>query len=141
MDAVTIAGGLVLGKIVDKMLADKVEALKDGKIRGAALAAVGIFGGRMLPANLKGVANGIAASGIYTIAKEVMPDTINGFDEDAVGQLSPAEVDLIESMAIESEVSGLDQDVSSTVTGNMDSDVMSTVTGMDEDEEDEEENF
>jgi len=141
MDALMIAGGLVVGKIIDKQLADKVEALKDGKIRGAALAAVGIFGGRMLPANLKGVANGIAASGVYTIAKELLPDTINGIESDAVGQLSPAEVDLIESMAIESEVNGLDQDVSSTVTGTMDTDVMSTVTGMDDEDEDEEENF
>jgi len=141
MDAVTIAGGLVLGQIISKKLSESVDALKDGKIRGAALAALGIFGGRMLPPAMKGVASGIAASGIYTIAKELAPETIQGFSEDAMGQLSPAEVDLIESMAVESEVSGLDTDLSSTMTGNMDSDVMSTVTGIDDEDEDEEENF
>jgi hypothetical protein len=90
---------------------------------------------------MKGVASGIAASGIYTIAKELAPETIQGFSEETMGQLSPAEVDLIESMAVESEVSGLDMDLSSTMTGNMDSDVMSTVTGIDDEDEDEEENF
>lgn len=133
MDAVTVGAGLVAGQFLGKMIADKVPALSDGKIRGAALAAVGIFGGKFLPKNMKGVALGIAASGVYQVAKELLPDTIAG---DAMGQLSPADVELIENMALESEMTGLDSDVMSTVTGSMDADVMSTVTGAGDDDDD-----
>jgi len=147
MDAAFIAGGLIVGQIVSKQLEDKVEALKDGKIRGAALAALGIVGGRMLPGGLAKLGTGIAAAGLYNVAKELMPQTIGELTDDGMGALSPAEVDLIENMALESEVTGLeeamdeeitgmDTDVMSTVTGDLDTDVMSTVTGMDDDEDD-----
>lgn len=133
MDAVTVGAGLVAGQFLGKMLQDKVPALSDGKIRGAALAAAGIFGGRYLPKGMKGVALGVAASGVYQVAKELLPDTIAG---DAMGALSPADVDLIENMALESEMQGLDEDIQSTVSGSMDTDVMSTVTGADDDDDD-----
>ncbi len=140
MDAVTVSAGLVAGQYLGKMLQDKVSALEDGKIRGAALAALGIFGGRMLPKGFQGVALGVAASGIYQLAKEVMPDTIAGID-DSVGQLTAAEVDLIENMALESEVTGLDEDVDSTVGMDLDAEVVSTVTGADEDDDDDSEDY
>jgi hypothetical protein len=149
MDALMVGGGLIAGQIISKQL-EKMKALEDAKIRGAAIAAIGILGGNMLPKNLSGVALGIGASGIYTLAKELAPDVI-GIDlddeDDSLGALTPAQVDLIENMAVESElVTGdLDAEVSTTLGSSMDADVMSTVTGMDDDAEDigedEEEDF
>jgi hypothetical protein len=69
-----------------------------------------------------------------------MPDTIAGID-DSVGQLTAAEVDLIENMALESEVTGLDEDVDSTVGMDLDAEVVSTVTGADEDDDDDSEDY
>jgi len=149
MDALMVGGGLIAGQIISKQLGT-IKALEDQKIRGAALAGLGILGGNFLPKNLGGIALGISASGIYTLAKELMPDTIAADlldeDDDGLGALTPAQVDLIENMAVESElVSGdLDAEVSSTLGSTMDSDVMSTVTGMDDADsvgEDEEEDF
>jgi hypothetical protein len=135
MDAVTVGAGLVAGQYLGKMLADKVEALSDAKIRGAALAALGIFGGKFLPPGMRGIALGVAASGVYQVAKEVLPaGTIAG--DDSLGQLSPADVELIENMALESEMTGFDSDLRSTMTGSMDADVMSTVTGTGDDDDD-----
>lgn len=136
MDALTVAGGLVAGQMLGKLLQDKVPQLSDGKMRGAALAALGIFGGKFLPAKMKGVALGIAASGVYQVAKEVLPDTIAG---DGMGQLNAADVELIENMALESEVNGLDEDLNTTMNGSMDADVVSTVTGADDDDDEDDE--
>lgn len=138
MDAVTVGAGLVAGQFIGKTLQDKVPQLADGKIRGAALAALGIFGGKFLPKSMKGVALGIAASGVYQVAKEILPDSIAG---DSMGALNPADVELIENMALESEVNGLEDDLNSTVTGSMDADVVSTVTGADDDDDDDDDAY
>lgn len=138
MDAVTVGAGLVAGQFIGKTLQDKVPQLADGKIRGAALAALGIFGGKFLPKSMKGVALGIAASGVYQVAKEVLPDSIAG---DSMGALNPADVELIENMALESEVNGLEDDLNSTVAGSMDADVVSTVTGADDDDDDDDDAY
>jgi hypothetical protein len=134
MDAVTVGAGLVAGQWVGRMLDNHVAPFKDAKLRGAALAAVGILGAKYMPKGLKGVALGVAASGVYQIAKEVMPNTIAGTE---IGQLSPADVELIENMALESELSGLEDSVAETVTGGMDAEILSTVTGADDDDDDE----
>lgn len=131
-EAVKIAAGLVAGQYLGRVLAEKVPQLADGKLRGGAMAAVGVFGAKYVPASLRGVALGVAASGAYQLAKELLPEgTIAG----DMGALNPADVELIENMALESEVNGLDEDVQDTVTG-MDADVVSTVTGADDDDDD-----
>lgn len=133
MEAGAVGLGLIAGQYVGGQLATKVEALADGKIRGAALIGIGVLGAKYAPRSMRGIAIGVAASGVYQLAKEVLPPgTIAG-----IGDLSPADVELIESMALESEVNGLDSDIRETVNGGMDADVVSTVTGMDDDDEDE----
>lgn len=127
MEAATIAGGLVAGQYLGKILAEKVPQLADGKIRGAAMIAVGVLGAKYVPKGFRGIALGVAASGAYQLAKEVLPaGTISG----DIGALNPGDVELIEAMALESEVNGLEDDMEDTMTG-MDQDVVNTVTGAD----------
>lgn len=130
-DAAGVAGGMIAGQYLGQMLSEKVEALKDGKMRGAALLVLGVVGAEYAPKMLRSVCIGLSASGAYQLAKELLPPgTIAG----ELGALTPGDVDLIESMALESEVNGLDEDLRDTVTG-MDEDVVSTVTGADDDED------
>ncbi|MCX7901199.1 MAG: hypothetical protein N2483_02695 [Burkholderiaceae bacterium] len=130
-DAALATVGLVAGQALGKMLADKVPQLADGKIRGAAVLGIGAVGAKMLPGSMRPLAVGLAASGGYQIAKELMPNAIQG-----IGELSPSEVELIEQMALESSpVRGLDESVRETVTGGMDSEVAQTVTGDGDDDE------
>lgn len=134
MDAGKVGLGLVAGQWVGQKLAEKVEALADGKMRGAALIGIGVLGAKYMPPNMRGVALGVAASGVYQLAKEMLPPgTIAG-----IGDLSAADVELIENMALESEVNGLEGDLRETMNGGMDSDVVSTVTGSDDDGDDDE---
>ena len=136
MEAGKVGIGLVAGQYIGQKLSEKVEALQDGKMRGAALIGVGVLGAKYVPASMRGIAMGVAASGVYQLAKEMLPPgTIAG-----IGELSPADVDLIESMALESEVNGLDGDMRETVDG-LDGDAGSTVTGMDDDEDGEDADY
>lgn len=135
MEVLSVAGGMIAGQAVGKIMQDKVPQLADGKLRGAALIALGVLGAKSAPASMRGVAVGLAASGAYQLAKEVAPGVIGSIGADA-DRLSPADVDLIESMALESEIQGLEDDVDETVSGNMDESVIQTVTGDDDDDDD-----
>ena len=132
MEAGKVGIGLIAGQWLGQKLSEKVEALQDGKMRGVAMAAVGVVGAKYVPASMRGVALGVAASGMYQLAKAAFPEHIAG-----IGELSPADVDLIESMALESEVNGLGEDARETLDGLGD-EAASTVTGVDDEDDDEE---
>lgn len=139
MDVLGIVGGLVAGQFVAKMAADKIPALANGKVRGAAILGLGVVLAKQAPKQFQPVALGLAASGGYQVAKELMPNAIAGIGAiGAAPELSPAEVDLIENMALESEMQGLETDLDDTVTGpdTMRESVVDTVTGTDDDDDD-----
>jgi len=133
METLTITGGVVAGQMLGKLLADKVPQLADGKLRGAAMLAIGIVGSKYVPRQLRGVAIGVAVSGGYQLAKELMPQMIAG----GIGALSAADVELIENMALESEVNGLEDGFNDTVNGDLETNAVNTVTGVGDDDEDE----
>lgn len=105
------------------------EPLKDGKIRGGAIALLGVAGARYANKSLRQVALGAGGMGLVIAAKEMLPSGfINGIGRD---ELSPAEADLIESLAL----NGLEDDLDDTLKGDMDQDVSDTVTGDDDDDD------
>lgn len=139
MDVVGIVAGLVAGQFAAKLAQDKIPALADGKIRGAAILGLGVVLSKQAPKQFRPVALGLAASGGYQVARELMPSAIAGIGGIGADQgLSPTEVDLIENMALESEMQGLEDDLDDTVNGpdTMRESVVDTVTGTDDDDDD-----
>lgn len=127
-------GGGQLGALALDMQLQKIEklpeALKSGKARGALIFGLGTAGARYANKSLRQVAMGVGGTGVVIAAKELLPaGIISGIGRD---ELSPAEADLIESLAL----NGLEGDATDTMTGDMDADVSDTVTGDDDDGDD-----
>lgn len=72
-DGVKVILGAVVGSVAANLVASKLPATLDDKIKGAIIAVAGFFVAKQSSPMIKGLGIGMAASGGVTLAKAVLP--------------------------------------------------------------------
>lgn len=72
-DGVQLILGAIGGAVVSGIVASKLPATMDAKIKGAILAVAGFFVAKQKSPLIKGMGIGVAASGGLTVAKSLLP--------------------------------------------------------------------